>query len=491
MRHPEVTLSTHENLQPDPAKRSFAKLIAQQLAVLVGQDCFDLWFNHSRCFEYAANLSAEEIGQVESPERTIVVATENSFSQQRIQNNFGSQIREVVDRVCGPQFFVQYLVLEERQNSSAISTPKPSALTVEPQSAVIKFGPQAIPQPKRRTIKSFAFGQDNRLLQASVDQILQQPGKLSPFYVYGPTGSGKTHLLESLTNEFRRLKFKRCIFLSAEEFTSQFVASLKGGTGLPMFRRKYRDLDLLAIDDVQFLAGKRATLGEFQHTIDDLLRHGKQVIVASERPPLELTHLGADICNRLSAGLSCPVNYPDLEGRLKIAKDICRERSLGLSNSVLELICENLTRDVRRISGAINRLYAYSLALETRMTPEIATKVLGDLFAQAGPACSSLFSVEQAVCDICGIKPSELRSPSRKKKVSSARMLAMYLSRQYTTSAYSEIGDYYGGRSHSTVIAAQKKVAGLLADDGKIALPHALCSTKEVISRIESNLRVS
>ena len=380
-----MTLSTQDSYNSDGAAPLPVKVISDQLSAKIGPDRFELWFS-PQTFKL--------------DDQSVIVLAANSFSLLRLQNRFGADIRQVVDCVCGPQFKIEYEVAEKQttelsesqaqsqqdNGDSAIPRSMPSTLRFPSSSES-----QTQPTIRRKFLNSFCYGEDNRLLKASVDQVFERPGQFSPLFVYGPTGGGKTHLLEAITNDFRRrLKMKRCVFLSAEQFTSQFVASLRGGSGLPLFRRKYRDLDLLAVDDIQFLAGKRATLGEFQHTIDNLIRNGKQVIVSSDRQPIELDHLGSDICNRLSAGLTCPVNYPDLEGRLKIAQAMCRERGLSLSRSVLNLICEQLKRDVRRISGAINRLHAYSISIEKPVSPELATKVLADLFALSGPSCTSL-----------------------------------------------------------------------------------------------------
>ena len=497
----EVTLSSQDSFEKTAnAPRAFAHEIADQLTERIGLARFDLWFS-SR-------------DRIQHDQHTILVYAENNFSLQRIQNTFGLDVRNVVDRVCGPQFEIKYQLLNEQKTHEADSSSPESAqcgaqvdsVDSEPakeakQALTLQFAPasetalstQTEPTPQRRlrTVKSFWFGPNNGLVNAGVDSLFEQPGQFSPFFVYGPTGCGKTHLLESVTNDFRRrLRLKRCVFLSAEQFTTQFVGSLRGGTGLPMFRRKYRDLDLLAIDDIQFLAGKRATLGEFQHTIDNLIRNGKQVIVASDRPPIELGVLGNEISARLSQGLTCPIQYPDFDGRMHIVQRMCRERSLNLPINVLRLICDQLAKDVRRLSGAVNRLHAYSVVNEGPITPEFAQQVLCDLFSLTGPNCTSMVTIEQAVCELCGVKPAELKSSSRQKRICSARMLAMYLSRQYTGSAFSEIGDYFGGRSHSTAIAAEKKVTKWLADDEGIALPNAVYPAKEVVRRIESNLRI-
>ena len=494
----------------EPKDQGAGSAIANQLADQIGAARFNLWFSSE---SFACNTC--EL----SP--TVSVYAETNFSLQRIQNSFGQAIRGIVDRVAGPQFELQYLVSGKETSTAGRScdqatdnknagpptagSPTAGSPTAGPTTDSIEH-PATIAINKRRSepsenpsnrrhlyqgVNSFWFGEKNQLVQTGVAQLFEQPGQFSPLFIYGSTGSGKTHLLQASTNDFRRrLKKKRCVFLSAEQFTSQFVGSLRGGSGLPMFRRKYRDLDLLAIDDIQFLAGKRATLGEFQHTIDNLIRTGKQVIVSSDRPPIELGHLGNDISARLSAGLTCPLEYPDFEGRLHIVKRMCAQRNFKLPLSVMRFVCEQLTRDVRRLFGGINRLYAFSISTGKPVTHEVAQKVLQDLFSLSGPNCTSMVSIEQAVCEFCGIEPNELKSSSRRKKICAARMLAMYLSRQYTASAFSEIGDYFGGRSHSTVIAAERKVANWIRDDEGIAVSNSVYRAKEVLRRIESNLRI-
>lgn len=484
----DVTLSSQDSIINNrPENPDLASTIATHLAARIGNDRFDLWFSQDKSFSVcSANLSPR-----------VIVSAENSFSLQRIKGTLANEVRDIVNHVCGPHFKIEYELSEATATSGTndnATSPKDSTHPQPVRLASNDSQRSNLPGSIRkapRGVNSFYFGSDNRLIEAGVDQLFREPGQFAPFFVFGPTGSGKSHLLESITNDFRRrLRLKRCVYLSAEQFTSEFVSSLRGGTGLPMFRRKYRDLDLLAIDDIQFLAGKRATLGEFQHTMDNLIRSGKQIIVSSDRPPIELGHLGNDISARLTGGLTCPLQYPDFEGRVKITHRMCAERKMDMPTNVINLICEQLTRDVRRLSGAINRLHAYNVATRTPMVPEVAQQVLCDLFSLTGPNCTSMVTIEQAVCDFCGVNSKELKSSSRQKRISSARMLAMYLSRQYTGSAFSEIGEYFGGRSHSTAIAAERKVAQWLETDHGISLAHSVYPTKEVIRRIESNLRI-
>ena len=341
------------------------------------------------------------------------------------------------------------------------------------------------------TLKDFWFGSSNRIARAGVEQVTETPDQFTPLLIHGPSGTGKSHLLEAVTNFYRRrLGKKRCVYLTAEQFTSLFVGALRDNRGLPVFRQKYRDLDLFAIDDIQFLSGKTATLNEFQFTLDTLVRQGKQVILSSDRSLLELSSLGSDLVNRLAGGLSCPLTWPDHEGRVFIINRMCRERNFKLPAEVVNLVAGQITRDVRRLSGAVNRLRAVSISTgQPAMTVEFAAEALKDLLVMSNLG-TSMATIESAVCELTGVKPADLRSSSRRKTISSARMLAMYLSREHTNSALSEIGDYFGNRSHSTVIAAQKKIATMIVDNAELKFSSSNYPVKDAIEQIRSKLRV-
>ena len=521
----DVTLSTQESINlPATAnsQKSEAEIVAaisQMLKAEIGKSIFDLWFESPAVFECDG--------------QQVSVFADSPFQQARLQSKFGQGLRKIVDRVAGPQYNIEFKTApaaanetpervpnssvmssgqtscnvnrsgstESSNDTSSIQQSEPSSLDqvdADPQKCFSFHVPSRVEKKKTtrspgselKLVRSFWFGDENRLARASVEQVFAHPGEFSPLMFYGSSGCGKSHILEATVNEFRRrLRMKRCIFMSSEQFTSQFVSSLRGGAGLPMFRKKYRDLDLLAIDDIQFFVNKKATLNEFLYTIDNLARLGKQVIVSSDRPPVELDGLGTDLAARLSGGLTCPLQYPGFDGRIRILENMCKVRNFRIPGNVMELIANYMTRDVRRISGAINRLYAVSKSLNEKVSMHLAQEVLGDLLAFNGVG-TSLVGIEQAVCEFCGVKTSELRSKSRRKKVSAARMLAMYLSRQHTSSAFSEIGDHFGGRSHSTVIAAEKKVTSWIDTGESIQLPNADYPAKEVISRIESILRI-
>jgi chromosomal replication initiator protein len=507
----EVTLSTHNTLSFLHSSPRTIEAVIDQIVNRIGRERFEMWFGGRD----SVRLQESDAGLV-----AVSIVADNDFALSRIKGTFGYEIRSAVDMVYGSQIAIEYRLDKageeeiqvggellagnhfqhrlqsgldpQRVGAGHFSSSRIAASFESSAADLISRAPSDSPGKKiTRGVKSFWFGNENRLAEASIQQLFEQPGFFSPFYLYGPTGCGKSELLSAIVNDYRsQLRRQRCVMVTGEQFTTQFVGSLRGGSGLPMFRRKFRELDLLVIDDIQFLLGKKATANEFQQTIESLIREGKQVVLSSDRSPLELSALSEELGAKLAGGLSCPLRYPGLEGRIKIAERICKERKMTLQNDVLELICTRLTRDIRRISGALNRLHALAISSGCKVTKELAAVELADLFAVNSAQLTSLLNIETVVCDVCGIKPSELKSKRRHKSVSTARMLAMYLSREFTSAPYSEIGDFFGGRSHSTVIAAHKKVAQWIAQDAGLALPKAKLNAREILSRLQLNLRV-
>ena len=275
--------------------------------------------------------------------------------------------------------------------------------------------------------------------------------------------------------------------LSAEQFTRHFLEALQG-SGLPSFRRKVRDVDMLAIDDLQFFAGKRATLVELQHTIDALLREGRQLVLAADRPPAALKGVGPEMIGRVAGGLVCGIEPADFATRLGIARQMAGDAKLEVPASVLERIVGELEGDARQISGALNRLQATSEALQRPITPELAESALEDIF-HATRRFVHLVDIERAVCEVFGLEPRSLRDARKAKVVSQPRMLAMWLARKHTRAAFSEISQYFGRRSHSTVISAEKKVNGWMSNGATIQLGYGDCRVEDAIRRVETQLR--
>lgn len=353
-----------------------------------------------------------------------------------------------------------------------------------------KSAPASPPPSERRLarLEHFVVGEGNKLAATSARMVVDRPGVMSPLFLHGPTGVGKSHLLEGILHATRRANpQRRAIALSAEQFTTYFLQALHG-KGLPAFRQKYRGVELLILDDVQFFANKQATLVELLHTIDNLQRSGKQLVLAADRPPEELTSLGKELIARLAGGLSCALAPPDYDTRLGILRAAMAEQQLDVPAALLEQLAEQLPGDARRLRGAIHRLAALALVGGEKITLAAAQPVLADLL-RSGTRMVRLPDIEKAVCDAFGVAPDELHSAKKSKQVSQPRMFAMWLARKLTRAGLTEIGSFFGRKSHSTVVAAQKRIDQWRSRGGSVQLADCSCDVDEALRRLESRLR--
>jgi chromosomal replication initiator protein len=341
------------------------------------------------------------------------------------------------------------------------------------------------------SLDAFIVGEGNRLAHAAVNNLLIQLGRYSPLFISGPPGSGKTHLLEGAWRTARQTApHRRTIYLSAEQFTTQFVEALRG-SGLPSFRRKYRDVELLLIDDLQFFAGKPSTLTELQHTVDTLLRAGRQIVFAADRGLPELKNLGSELVARIGGGLVCGIDAADLQTRLGILEQLAGSHETPTPRTVLEWLATQLDGDARQLAGALNRLHATSEALHCRIDLPFAQRALADL-VRVNRKAVRLADISNTICEMFGIDEQSLQSESKSPVVSHPRMLAMWLARKYTRAALSEIGKHFGRKSHTTVISAEDKVSEWLVSGKKnLMLPEGDCRLEDVVKRVESQLRLA
>jgi chromosomal replication initiator protein len=322
----------------------------------------------------------------------------------------------------------------------------------------------------------------------AAEMVVRALGEMSPLFIHGPHGVGKTHLLEGILAHVRaKSPGKRCVYLSAEQFTTFFLEALHG-TGLPSFRRKYRDVSLLLLDDIQFFLGKRATIGELLHTVDTVLRQGNQLVLAADCPPAELAGLGHELTNRMSSGLVCGIAAPGQRTRLGIARRWSNQLQVDIPDDVLRWMAAHVAGDARLLRGAVNRLRATSAALNQPVTREMAQQHLGDL-VQAASCLVRLADVERAVCRVFELDPKALRSSRKTKVLSQPRMLAMWLARKYTRAGLCEISEHFGRRSHSTVISASRNVARWLSEGASVEGPHGSWQAEQALRKIEHLLQ--
>jgi chromosomal replication initiator protein len=450
------------------------------LADRLGDERFALWFGTRVQFEVRG--------------ATLRVTAPDPFCLERVRNQFRGELAAACAQVLSRQLDLEFGIDAAPAESSQRPRPaRPSEGTRSGRrdSASPASPPSPAPIGLHRrgvTLDEFIVGDGNRLAFTAAQSVLRRPGQVSPLFVYGPTGCGKTFLLDGLTTTARKLRnLRRVVSLSAEQFTSLFLEALQG-SGLPSFRRKYRDVDVLLIDDVQFFCGKRATLVEVQYTVEALLREGRQLVLTADRPPAELTGLGQELVARILGGLVCGVEPADEATRLKIARRLAGRLEPTIPDEVLQFVAAQVIGDARQLSGALHRLLAASEALSCAITLELAESALADI-VRSTRRIVRLPDIETAVCDVFGVDRQSLHSGRKSKLLSQPRMLAMWLARKYTRAALAEIGDFFGGRRHSTVISAQKKVDTWMDEGAALQVAHGPCPIRDAIRRVELRLR--
>lgn len=466
------------------------------LAGKVGQERFEMWFGGRT--------------QLEVIDGTLTVGASNEFLRNWLRTSLHEPIEAACREVLGPAASVGFVLASPPVNLQPALLPQPpetshpaeSHDSAPTPSLKVAATPEGSSNGKpsrsdRRSrveaaldFRSFVRGETNKLARAAAEMVAGQPGEFSPLLIHGPTSVGKTHLLQAICTETRRNAHKlSAVYLSAEQFTSEFLQALRVG-GLPSFRAKYRGLDLLAIDDLHFFAGKRATLVELLYTIDTLIRRRRQVVFAADRAPNDLRALGGELLSRLEAGMACRIEPADYPTRLGILGRMGMKMGIVLSPEVSEFVAARLNNHARELSGALCRLHALSRVTGRPVTLDMAQEALAEMIRD-GSRVIRLADIEKAICDTFGLEPESLQSSRKAKSVSHPRMLAMWLARKYTRAALSEIGQYFGRRSHSTVVSAQKRVDRWIADDATLDLAEQSRKISEAIRQVEQRIRVS
>ena len=343
-------------------------------------------------------------------------------------------------------------------------------------------------QRSKLSFGNFVVGKSNELACRTAQAVIDQLGHFGPLLLFGPTGVGKTHLLNAMALLARQRGTRiRSVRLTAEQFTTEFLAALDR-RALPGFRQKYRSIDLLLIDDIQFLMGKRATLDELMHTIDALHDRGHQVVLTCDRNPGDLQKVSTDLVSRISGGLSVPIDLPDYPTRLEIVRQLAAQLQIQLDDETVALLATQVVGSPRQLKGAINRLIAASHLGMIPITADMARATLADFTKENTPVVR-LPDIQRAICEVFGVDASKLKSTSKTRSLAEPRMLAMWLARKYTRAALGEIGEFFGRRSHSTVISAHKRIDDLVSRGGEMSVADRPCHVEEAIRQVESVLR--
>ena len=376
-------------------------------------------------------------------------------------------------------------------NTSPDSPTRPSCKTTKKTSA--KQAPRqdgnADDAKQRATASNFIAGSSNQLAYTALTMVCQDPKTASPIFFCGPTGTGKTHLMSAIADQLRRRhRMRRVMHLSAEQFTNDFISSV-GNSGITAFRRRYREVDALLIDDVQFLGAKKATLREMLYTVETLASAGRPLLFSGLQAPSEIAGLSHELAGRMASGLVCPIQPLDIDVRREILERWIAERCpLEVPSVLLDQINPMLAGDGRVVSGVANMINTLQ-RMFGRVPSLDEIRQFGGSLLRASTPIATLSVIETAVCDAFHLPHNTLRGRSQTRAVTGPRMLAMYLARQLTASAYAEIATHFGGKSHSTAISAENNVRKWLECGKSIGRGPLAMSTREAVARVENLLR--
>ena len=320
----------------------------------------------------------------------------------------------------------------------------------------------------RYTFDSFVVGNSNQFAQAACQAVAELPSRAyNPLFIYGGVGLGKTHLLHAVGHQIARLyPHLRLLYLSSERFTNDLINAIRYDRTAE-FRAKYRTIDLLLIDDIQFISGKERTQEEFFHTFNDLYEARKQIVVSSDAAPKEIPDLEERLRSRFEWGLIADIQPPDFETRVAILKKKAEIERVRLPDDVAYLIASRIKSNIREIEGSLTRMIAFCSLSGRDMSVELAQEVLADLWGEEERVVT-MEHIQRKVADFFGIKLSDMRAKNRTKSVAFPRQIAMYLSRQLTHASLSDIGRAFGGKDHTTVIHAVSKLQLLIQEDPKL-----------------------
>ncbi|MGS0763050.1 chromosomal replication initiator protein DnaA [Syntrophomonas curvata] len=320
------------------------------------------------------------------------------------------------------------------------------------------------------TFDTFVVGNSNRFAHAACYAVGESPSKAyNPLFIYGGVGLGKTHLMQAIGHHI--MKKKRdysVVYVSSEQFTNELISSIKDDN-MAGFRNRYRRVDVLLIDDIQFLAGKERTQEEFFHTFNTLYESNKQVVISSDRPPRNIPTLEDRLRSRFEWGLITDIQPPDLETRIAILRKKAQTEDFNVPYDVLDYIANYIDSNIRELEGALVRLVAFATITNKPLNMTTASEALKDILPPPRPKKITIESIQKTVSKYYGLEVSELLSKKRNKQLVYPRQIAMYLCRRLTDASYPQIGEQFGGRDHTTVIHANEKVERDLENDGELA----------------------
>lgn len=402
--------------------------------------------------ETAINTWFDDCTPVEIDDCRLVLHSTTEFKRDMITNRFGEMIKAALSDIFSCDFDILVLSDNEIKDFS-----------------IKKKAENSLPEMAGYTFDRFIVGSSNKFAHAAAMAVAKNPGKIyNPLFIYGNSGLGKTHLLLAIGQEIHeREPQKKIAYIKGDEFMNQMVKSIKNGTA-EEFRTKYRNVDLFLVDDIQFIAGKQSTQDEFFHTFNNIYESGNQIVITSDRPPLEMSLLDDRLRTRFEGGLMADIQPPDLETRMAITRNKASQLGLLLSDDAVEYIATNITANIRSLEGVIKKLTAYKEILDDVINIDSVKRAISDVI-HTGVYIPTPERIIQETARYFSLKEADLRGQNRSKNTARARQVSMYLMRTLTNLSLQDIGAEYGDRNHATVLSSTRKIEDLLVSDPSMA----------------------
>lgn len=433
---------------------------------MLSADTYKLWFESLRATALDGN--------------TLVLEVSNDFCEVWLKDNYMGLLQDVVALAAGRQLQIKFKVGAGNGSPAqapVIPAPKPKAVDSSSERnsnhSELNFNP-------KNTFETFVVGNNNNFSYAAALAVAQSPGKsYNPLFLYGGVGLGKTHLLHAIGQHvFNSKKGARVAYVSSEKFTNEYIDAIQNNV-LVKFRKKYRQTDVLLIDDIQFLAGKERIQEEFFHTFNALHESHKQIVLTCDRPASEIQNLEHRLVSRFEWGLVTDLQPPDIEMRLAILNKKAQIMGVALPEEIMNFLANRIRTNIRRLEGALIRVASYASLTGKKLSIEVVEGLLREVLHEEGRFSISIEVIQKKVAEHFDIRLADMTSKRRPENIAFPRQIAMFLSRQMTESSLSSIGEAFGGRDHGTVLHACRLVKDRMEIDS---------SVRQVVSYLEKQL---
>ncbi|HUC93592.1 MAG TPA: chromosomal replication initiator protein DnaA [Paenibacillus sp.] len=414
--------------------------VLSMIQTKLSKPSFDTWFKATK-----ASFSSDSL---------LVISAPTTFAAEWLESRYTKLVRTTLSEYLGRQVDITFVIEENKPPEPA--APYPAAVPQRPAVQEETFSHMLNP---KYTFDTFVIGANNRFAHAASLAVAEAPAKAyNPLFLYGGVGLGKTHLMHAIGHYIlEHNPSTRVLYISSEKFTNEFINAIRDNRG-ESFRIKYRNIDVLLIDDIQFLAGKEQTQEEFFHTFNALHEERKQIIISSDRPPKEIPTLEERLRSRFEWGLITDIQPPDLETRIAILRKKAKAENLDIPNEAMVYIANQIDTNIRELEGALIRVVAYSSLINQDISSHLAAEALKDIIPSGRPRMITIQDIQARVGEYFGLKLEEFKARKRTKAVAFPRQIAMYLSRELTDYSLPKIGEAFGGRDHTTVIHAHDKI---------------------------------